>query len=45
MKMTISDADLTDAIDRALDQVGPGGPDDTAMFVRQASAVLFAGQQ
>jgi Ribbon-helix-helix protein, copG family len=41
----LDDADLTEAIDSALREVGPGAPDDNAVFVRRAAASLFAGQQ
>jgi hypothetical protein len=40
----LDDANLTEAIDSALDRVGPGVPDDDTAFVRRAAASLFAGR-
>jgi hypothetical protein len=38
----LDDADLTEAIDDALDRIGPDAADDDTAFVRRAAASLFA---
>jgi hypothetical protein len=41
----LDDANLTGAINSALEQIGSDDLDDTAPFVRQAATRLFVGQQ